>query len=67
MMRPIFVLLALLLACWVESGEAQTGEAQIGHTMPTSDHIISDGPVGPLDSQIRYLMGDWPRDFRFQW
>jgi hypothetical protein len=45
------------------SGEAQSGEAQIGHTTPTSDYIISDGPVGPLDGQIRYLMGHWPRDF----
>ena len=57
---PLSVLVAALLVCSVQSGQTQTGEGQTGHTTPTSDHIISDGPTGPLDGQIRYLLGHWP-------
>ena len=62
MMYPVSVLAAALLICSAQPGQAQNAEAQTGHATPPSDHIISDGPSGPLESQIRYLLGHWPLD-----
>jgi len=59
---PVSVLVAALLVCSVQPGQTQTAEGPTGHTTPTSDHIISDGPTGGLDGQIRYLLGHWPLD-----
>ena len=61
-MHPVSVLVAVLLVGSVSPGQAQTAEAQKGHSAPPSAYIISDGPVGPLEGQVRYLLGHWPLD-----
>jgi len=70
MSRPILILLALFV---LSGALAQRGRTNAAIPSPAAlDHVTTQGPSCPpypcadipLQDQVRYLIGHWPRDFK---